>query len=297
MRFYRVAPILLGLFGAAFISGQTATGQPPRLDKQKLESYLRYAEGFAPAVKFTIEDPVSTPWPGYYRLRVHLSKGEAKQDKVYYVTVDGKHVIGGPVWDVDENPFLETLDQLPTVGPSFGPADAKITLVVFSDFQCPYCRAFARVLTDTLPKKYPKDIRVIFKDFPIESLHPWAEAAAEAGHCVGDGNPGAFWAFHDWIFQNQGEINPGNLRDKTLGFAKEHNLNAGKIAGCMDTHSTKPEVEKSLQEGRALEIQQTPTFYLNGRPVPGALPWADLDTLIQMELNRPKFIPDARAGK
>ncbi len=289
--------ILLGVFGAALSFGQAPAGQPPKLDKQKLESYLRYAEGFTPTVTFAIDDPVSTPLPGYYRLLVHLTKGEAKQDKVYYVTADGKHVISGPVWDINDNPFVETLEQLPMDGPSFGPADAKITLVVFSDFQCPYCRGFARVLRDTLPKKYPKEVRVIFKDFPITYLHPWAEAAAEAGHCVGDGNADAFWAFHDWIFQNQGEINAGNLREKILAFAKEHNLDAGKIGTCLDTHQAKAEVDKDLQQGRRLQVQQTPTFYLNGRTVPGALPWAELDTLIQMELNRPKFIPDPRAGK
>ena len=297
MRCYSAGLILLGFLGAVVISGQTSAGEPPKLDKQKFESYLRYAEGFTPSVKFAIDDPVSTPLPGYYRLLVHLSKGDVKQDKVYYVTADGKHVITGPVWEIDDNPFLEDLEHLPSDGPSFGPADARVTLLVFSDFQCPYCREFARVIRDTLPKKYPKDVRVIFKDFPIPSLHPWAEAAAEAGHCVGDGNPSVFWAFHDWVFQNQGEITSANLRDKTLAFAKERSLDTAKVASCMDTHAAKAEVERSVKQGDALEIRQTPTFYLNGRPVPGSLSWADLDTLIQMELNRPKFIPDARAGK
>ncbi len=276
-----------------------AADKPPAiaLDKSKLESYLRYAEGFSPAVKFVIDDPVATPLTGYYRFVVHLSMGTAKQEKTYYLTADGKHVITGPVWDLNDNPFQETLEQLPTTGPSFGPPNARITIVVFSDFQCPYCREFARTLRDNIPQKYPKDVRVIFEDFPIDSLHPWARSAAEAAHCVADGKPDLFWPYHDWIFQNQGEINPANLREKVLGFAKDRQIDQTKLATCLDTHATKDEVEKSVAKGRELGIEKTPTFYINGRPVPGALPWTSLNALTQMELNRPGFIPDAHPGK
>lgn len=283
----------------ATIGGKTAPCSgvegAPAIDKPKLEAYLRYAEGFAASVKFSIGDPEPLPFPGFYRLPVHLSMGETKQDKVYYLTADGKQILGGPVWDLQGNPFIESLAHVPTDGPSFGPANAKITLVVFSDLECPYCREFARTIRESLPQKYPNDVRVIFKDFPIASLHPWAEAAAEAAHCIGDGRPEAFWQFHDWIFAHQQEISGSNLREKTLTFAREHKLDEAKIATCLDTHATKAEVDSSLNEGRALEVQQTPTFFLNGRPVPGALPWASLDTLIQMELHRPSFIPAPKA--
>jgi protein-disulfide isomerase len=278
--------LALALIGAA----SRATTVP--LDKQKLESYLRYAEGFSPSVKFVIDDPAPTPIAGYYRLVVHLSMGESKQDKVYYLTSDGKLLVTGPIWDLNRNPFSETLQQLPSTGPSFGPENAKIKIVVFSDFQCPYCREFARTIRDNLPQKYPKDVRVIFEDFPIDSLHPWARAAAEASHCLSDGKPELFWSYHDWIFQHQGEINIDNLRNNVLGFAKEHNVDAAKLATCLDTHATIAEVEASVRKGRELGIEKTPTFYLNGREVPGALAWPALNTLIQMELNRPVFITD-----
>jgi protein-disulfide isomerase len=262
------------------------------LDKQKLENYLRYAEGFSPSVKFVIEDPAPTPIPGYYRLVIHLSMGESKQDKVYYLSSDGKLLVTGPVWDLTRNPFTDTLQQLPSSGPSFGPENAKIKIVVFSDFQCPYCREFARTLRENIPQKFPRDVRVIFEDFPIDSLHPWARAAAEASHCLTDSKPDLFWVYHDWIFQHQGEINVGNLRDKVAGFAKEHNIDGSKFATCLDTHATKAEVEASVQKGRELGIEKTPTFYLNGREIPGALAWPALNTLIQMELNRPAFATD-----
>jgi len=300
MRFFVAAAIGLAI-GQMMVPCRAAdvasSSQPPRVDKPKLESYLRYAEGFSSSVKFAIDDPVPAPMPGYFRLVVHLSMGEARQEKIYYLTGDGKRLLTGAIWDLNDNPFLESLEQLPVKGPSFGPADAKVSIVVFSDFQCPYCREFARNLRGPLTQKYPKDVRVTFEDFPIDSLHPWATAAAEAGHCIGDEKPDLFWAYHDWIFEHQGEITVANLREKVLGFAREHHLDEGGIASCLNTHAKKAEVEASLRKGRELGIQQTPTFYLNGRPVPGALPWDALNTLIQMELNRPGFIPEARTGK
>jgi protein-disulfide isomerase len=292
--------ILAGIVGLAFLAlGLEAAAEKAAIsiDKPKLENYIRYAEGFSPSVKMTIDDPAPTPIAGYYRLSVHLSMGEAKQDKTYYLTADGKRIINGPIWDLDSSPFRATEEELPTSGPSFGPKDARITIVEFSDFQCPYCREFARTLRENVPQKYPKDVRVIFEDFPIDSLHPWARAAAEAAHCVGDGNPDLFWSYHDWIFTHQGEINIGNLREKVLSFAKEHQLDQAKLTSCLDTHATKTEVETSIEKGRQLGIEKTPTFYLNGRAVPGALPWSNLDTLIQMELNRPGLTPQAQARK
>ena len=288
-----VLALLSGL--STTIASAAMSGSVPAIDKQKLESYLRYAEGFTDTVKFSIGDPEPLPFPGYFRLPVHLSMGEAKQDKTYYLTADGNHIMPGPVWDVQMNPFAEMLSRVPANGPSFGPADARITIVVFSDLQCPYCREFARTLRQNLPQKYPHDVRVVFKDFPIASLHPWAMAASEAAHCLGDGNSEAFWLFHDWIFEHQGEINGSNLREKTLTFAREHKLDEAKIAACIDTHATKAEIEKDLEQGRALDVQQTPTFFLNGRMVPGAVPWTSLNTLIQMELHRPSFIPGPAA--
>jgi protein-disulfide isomerase len=279
--------VALALIGASF--GTTAVP----LDKPKVESYLRYAEGFASSVKFRIDDPAPTPIPGFYRLVVHLSMGKSKQDKIYYLSSDGKLLVSGPIWDLNRDPFSETLQQLPSTGPAFGPENARIQLVVFSDFECPYCREFARTIRDNIPQKYPKDVRVIFEDFPIDSLHPWARAAAEAAHCLSDGNPDLFWAYHDWIFQHQGEINIDNLREKVLAFAKQHDADMAKLGPCIDTHATKSEVEDSLRIGRALGIEKTPTFYLNGRQVPGALAWPALNTLIQMELNRPVFSADS----
>src|SRR5581483_4171165 len=138
---------MLAMLGALSISSAfSANGNSaPKLDKPKLESYLRYAEGYAANVQFAIDDPAPSPFQGYFRVMVHLSKGSQKLDRIYYVTPDGQRFINGNVWDLGDSPFLDTLEHLPTNGPSFGPSNAKVTIVIFGDFECPYCREFAKI--------------------------------------------------------------------------------------------------------------------------------------------------------
>jgi protein-disulfide isomerase len=283
----RAASLLLVLFSY----GPLTAHAPPKLDKPKLEAYIRYAEAFTSDVQFSIDDPVPSAYKGYFRVVAHLTKGQNRLDRVYYFTADGQHFVNGTIWDLNESPFLDTLEHLPADGPSFGPANAKVTIVVFSDFECPYCRELAKTIRDNVPQKYPSDVRVIYKDFPIGSIHPWARAAAEASHCIADESVPAFWTFHDWIFEHQQEMNPGNLRQKVLDFAKDHQLNAAKIEACIDTHKTAQLVDRSLRAGQGLQIEQTPTLFINGRTIGGAVSWQQLQSVIDLELKRPPGVP------
>lgn len=293
-RFMRKLCMLFAVLGVfAAVLAAAAPPSAPNLDKQKLAAYLRYAEGFTNGVQIDVGDPVPSSVAGYYRVTAHLTMGTTKADRVYYVTSDGEHVIAGTVWDMKQSPFADTLRHVPDNGPSFGPKDAKVTIVVFSDFECPYCRAFAKTIRENIPKKYPQDVRVVFEDFPIESIHKWARAAAEAAHCVADQDTNAFWQFHDWLFEHQQDVNESNVREKTVDFAKAHNLDAMKIGSCIDTHANAPVVERNVAAGRALQVEQTPTVFVNGRTIGGAVPWSTMDSVIQMELNRPKEIPEA----
>ncbi len=290
------------LTGSAAAKAATAS---PKVDKQKLEAYVRYAEAVPSNVKVEVDDPLPSSFPGFYRLNVHLVLGSQKEDKHYYLSEDGQRLVDGKFWSLNESPFTDTLDQLTASGPAFGVSDAKVTIIVFSDFECPYCRDLAKDLRTNIPLKYPKDVRVVVKNFPIDTIHPWARAAAEAGACLADQSTGAYWAYHDWMFEHQNAINtefkdkksefPVYLRDTAAALAEGQKVDAAKVRACIDSHASAPQVNKDVAEGDKLMIASTPTFYINGRPVNGALPWSSLDTLIQMELNRPKEIANPLA--
>jgi protein-disulfide isomerase len=141
----------------------------------------------------------------------------------------------------------------------------------------------APVLRHNVPETFGDKVRVYFKDYPLESIHPWARAAAIAGRCVYHQDAQAFWKFYDWIYDNQQGIDGDNLKAKATGWAGENNLDTLQLGKCLDTKATEPEVNQSLAEGRALELRGTPTLFINGRKI-GGLQWPDLELLINFEL-------------
>lgn len=114
-----------------------------------------------------------------------------------------------------------------------------------------------------------------------------------AGRCVFAQNPASFWDYYDWIYEHQAEITPENLKDKVLEFAKNKNLDTVQLGHCMDTKATEGEVDKSEAEGKALKIDQTPTLFINGRRIPGSVPWNNMKQLIDAELEYAKPAADA----
>ena len=165
MQKIRAASLALAFSLAWVLPG--AEPAPPKIDKAKWEQFLRYAEGYAPAVKFDISDPTPSSIPGYFQVIVHLSNGDNRLDRDYYVAADGQSIVNGTLWDLRQAPFADNLKKLPTDGYSFGPADAPISIIVFSDFQCPFCSELAKTMRGEIPKKYGTKVRVIFKDFPL----------------------------------------------------------------------------------------------------------------------------------
>jgi protein-disulfide isomerase len=288
---------LIFTLAAAGLPAAPPQSTPPKIDRAKWETFLRYAEGYLPNVKLEIDDPKPSLFPGFFDVFVHLSAGQAKLDRHYYVTADGESIVSGTLWNLDHGPFSETLKLLPKDGFSFGPANAPVNIVLFSDFECPFCAQLAKTLRQNVPSKYGDKVHVVFQDFPLGTIHPWARAAAESAHCLGDQKPAAFWAFHDWIFEHQKDVTAANLRDKTMEVAKQQSLDESKVGACLDAHTPAAQIDKSVALGHLLQVEQTPTFFINGRTENSALPWERLSTLIDFELNRPKEFAAAEGQK
>ena len=140
---------------------------------------------------------------------------------------------------------------------------------------------------------YADGVRVTFKDFPLEQIHPWAKTAAIAGRCVFRQKSALFWDYHDWIFENQGEITSENLKDKFNEWAKTKPLEPIRLAACYENKTTAPEVERNQGEGRALAINSTPTVFVNGRRMVGGVPWPQLKAIIDHEIESRKSHPVA----
>ena len=181
---------------------------------------------------------------------------------------------------VETRAKLETKDS-----PSLGPANATVTLVEFSDFECPVCRALHDALRGVLPN-YPQ-LRVVFKDFPLEQIHPWARTAALAGRCAYKQNPPAFWKMYDLIYDGQDLISPENAWGKMTDFASQSGLNADLFKACMTSPEAGAAVDASRANGILVEVGSTPTMFVNGRRIVGADPHT-LEQYIKYELDHLK---------
>jgi protein-disulfide isomerase len=231
---------------------------------------------------------------GFYEVKIRGSQGNASQEETFYISKDGQKIVRGSVFDIGQNPFKSDLDKLKTeYQPSFGTPGAPVVLVEFSDFECPFCREEAKTLRENLLAAYPREVRLYYMNFPLESLHPWAKAAAMMGRCIFHQNATAFWDYHDWIFAHQEEITPDNLKDKVLEFAAGKGIDTAQLSKCIDTRVTEEEVEKTKAEGKALEVSSTPTLFVNGRRMVGTVQWADLKRVIDYEIEYQKTAKNA----
>jgi protein-disulfide isomerase len=302
---------LLPVLGAVLVSanGQTPAAKPPvsktavrkapaasrpaapvksALDKSTFEEYVRHLYVWGRNVSVKVSDPKpSQQLAGFEDVQVHAQAGEAMQDETFLVSKDGRKIVRAMVFDIAQNPFKADLDKLKTqFQPSMGTPGAPVVIVVFTDFECPFCKEEAKMLRQNLLSAYPKQVRLYFKDFPLVQIHPWAKTAAIAGRCVFRQNPGAFWDYHDWVYEHQAEIKPENFKDKLLEFAKgkEKEIDVLQLSSCLDTKATEAEVDRSSQEAREVNVRSTPTMFVNGRRLEGQVPWPSLREIIDYEI-------------
>lgn len=257
-------------------------------DKATLEAYLRHVELWVPAVAVKIDDPKdSKELPGFLDVIVHLSyNNNTLPEQRYYMSKDGKKVFKADVYDINKSPFQANLDKLDVKGaPSLGPATAPVVVVVFSDFQCPMCKAEAEIIHKQITEAFPTQVRIYFRDYPLESLHNWARPAAIAGRCVYKLNPAAFWDYHDWVYENQTYIGLDNLNSKLQEFATAKGIDGMQLSRCIEGKTTDAEVRASLAIGNSLSLNSTPTLFVNGRKIEGAVPWENLQALLKAEID------------
>ena len=263
----------------------SGSAAPTQLQKT-VEAYLRHLYAIGPNVLLTVSVPKDSEVPGLLETTVDLKDGETSQSAKFYVSKDGKYLVRGDVSDLSKDPLAETRARIQMKdAPSLGDPKATVTLVEFSDFECPVCRSLHDVLRGMLPN-YPQ-VRVVFKDFPLEQLHPWARTAALAGRCAYQQDPKAFWKVYDAIYDQQGVISASNAWSKMTEFAAGAGVNPEVFKACMASPEAGVAVDASRENGQQLEVNSTPTVFVNGRRLVGADPHA-LEQYIQYELAQQK---------
>lgn len=254
--------------------------------QKTVESYLRNLYAFGADTGVTAAAPKETGVAGLLEVDIEVKFGENRQTGKVYVTKDGKYMFRGELSDLSKDPLAEARAQIQTKdAPAIGDPKAAVTLVEYSDFECPICRSLHDSLRGLLPH-YPQ-VRVIFKDFPLEQIHPWARTAALAGRCAYQQQPTAFWKMYDLIYDNQEVISAENAWGKMVEFAGTSGLNQDTFKGCLASPEAGAAVDSSKANGQLLEVGSTPTVFVNGRRMVGADP-RQLEQYIRYELDQHK---------
>lgn len=169
--------------------------------------------------------------------------------------------------------------------PMRGNPNAPVTIVEFSDFQCPYCTRGANTVEEVLAK-YGDDVKFVFKHFPL-NFHPWAKPAAIASHCAGLQKHEAFWTLHDKYFESQKEINPGNVIAKSKEYLAGSGIDLAKWSDCAENKESdeykaaSKVVDDDMAFGQQMGVSGTPGFFVNGHFLNGAVPLAQFEPLIE----------------
>jgi protein-disulfide isomerase len=258
-------PATVGASTAAASSTQTTSST-----QKTVEAYLRHLYAFGPDVQLVVRPPKPTPIDGMLEANIDLTINGNKQTVKFYVSKDGKFLFQGELSDMTKDPLAQNRAQIQmNDAPSLGDPKALVTLVEYSDFECPVCRNLHDALRGLLPN-YAGKVRVVFKDFPLEQIHPWARTAAVAGRCAYQQDPKAFWKMYDFIYDHQEIISAANAWTKMMDYAAQAGVEADAFKGCMASPEASAAVNASRENGQLLDVTSTPTVFVNGRRLVGA---------------------------
>jgi protein-disulfide isomerase len=163
--------------------------------------------------------------------------------------------------------------------PATGPATAPVTIVEFSDFECPFCGRLFPTLK-TVEKIYLNRVRIVYRQFPLRKIHPRAEKAAEASLCAAD--QGRFWEMHDSLFSDQEHLTVDDLKARAVTLK----LDAAAFNACLDSGRKVAAIDSDIADGAKAGVNGTPTMFINGRMMPGAQPYATIQAVIEEELQK-----------
>jgi len=236
----------------------------------------------------------SNDWPGYDAVVVTLDSASdgKKQDLKFLISRDRNTMLRMIKFDLTKDAFADVMSKIDVSGrPSRGAKSAKVVVVNYDDFECPFCSRIHQTLFPEIMKEYGDRIEIIYKDYPLEEIHPWAIHAAVDANCLAEQNGDAFWDFADYIHANKREVDS----ERTLGARMEavdkiavlqgqkHGLDGAKLQSCVKAQK-EDAVRASMKEGDGLGVNSTPTMFINGQKIEGAVSVRELRAALDLAL-------------
>ena len=233
----------------------------------------------------------SSEFPNYETVVVTIGN-EKKQDLTFVVSKDRSSMMRLTKFDLSQDPFAQTMSKIDTTGrPTRGAKASKVVVVNFDDFQCPFCSRMHQTLFPQILKDYGDRVTFIYKDYPLVEIHPWATHAAVDANCLAAQNGEAYWDFADYIHANQHEVSnektPAARLDAldklTLLQGQKHNLDVVKLQSCIKAQDESA-VKASMKEAEGVGVEATPTMFINGEKIDGAVPISEVRAALDRAL-------------
>jgi protein-disulfide isomerase len=280
----------------------------PTDQAQRIEREVRSYYSVPASVKVTLGTLHPSEFPNYNALNIHIAGNGRERDYDFLLSKDGKTLLRMTKFDLSKDPYAEIMSKIDVAGrPVRGNKDAKVLVVNFDDLECPFCSRMHQVLFPEILKEYGDRVRFVYKDFPLSEIHPWAMHAAVDANCLAAQSSDAYWEFADYIHANQHEVSGAGQRDAQFAAldkiaadqGQKHNVDAAKLQACMKAQN-EDQIRAEIREGESLNISATPTMFINGEEVDGALPAneirATLDRALQEAGVQPPAHPAAQAA-
>jgi protein-disulfide isomerase len=273
--------------------GCSAQPAPTELT-QRIERQLRVSYSVPPTVKVIISSPRASEFANYDAVTVTFDGDGKKQNYEFLLSKDQKTLVRLTKMDLSKDPYAEAMMKIDVKGrPVRGNASAKVVVVNYDDFQCPYCSRVHETLFPELLKEYGDRIAFIYKDFPLSEIHPWAMHAAVDANCLAAQNNDAYWEFADYTHANRQTVSAEKGLDNqfaaldraALAEAGKFHLDATKLQSCVKDQKDEA-VKASMKEGESLGVSGTPTMFVNGEMVDGARPVAEFRALFDSALQQ-----------
>jgi protein-disulfide isomerase len=270
---------------AAPKTGPTVAAKPASLPTEaEVNEFFRHMFGFDPNTSWTIQAIVPGDAPGVAHVVATIA-GQQRPTNLY-ILPGGKFAVVGDAIPFGADPFapLRAILNTKAKGPTRGPAAATVTIVEFSDLQCPFCRS-AQPTIDRLTSDFP-NVRLVFQPFPL-TMHKWALKAASYAECVHRQRPAAFWDFINGVYDGQATVTEANADAKLAAAATAAGVDAPKAAACAEQPDVYLAIQRSLDFGKSIGVNSTPTLYLNGRKISniGDLSYEQLKAMLQFEIS------------
>jgi protein-disulfide isomerase len=244
-----------------------------------IEREVRAHYSLPPDVKVIVGPLRSSEFPNYDALTVTFASPNKKQDFEFLLSHDHKTLVRITKMDLTADPYATIMKKIDVTGrPARGDKNARVTVVNYDDFECPFCSRMHSTLFPGIFKEYGDRVLFIYKDYPLEEIHPWAVHAAVNANCLAAENNDAYWDYADYLHANQHAISSQKGRDGqnaeldrlATEQAQKHNLDVPKLQACVKAQDEKA-VRASMREGESVGVEATPTMFVNGQKLDGAV--------------------------